>query len=71
MSENIYLVFQFRIQFADDFIQLSKLLEPLLEEKRLAAIPKLIAGQFCRGTDMNWSATLDATHLTTQVNAQE
>ena len=61
----------FRIQFTDAFIQLDKLLEPLLAEQKLASIPILIGGHFCRGNEMNWTATLDATCLTSKVNAQE
>ena len=61
----------FRIQFTDGFIKLNKLLEPVLSESRLASIPKLVIGQFCRGNDMNHNAILDAAQLTAVVNSQE
>ena len=67
----------FRIQFSDRKIQFIKLLEPLISKPELAAIPKLVLAQFCRGNDMMWGAYLDRdeqstnVQLSTNVNPQE
>ena len=53
------------------------MLEPLISKPELAAIPKLVLAQFCRGNDMMWSAYLDrdeqrtTDQLSTNVNPQE
>ena len=53
-----------------------KLLEPLITNRELVAIPKLVLAQFCRGDDLMWSA-LDReesgtnVQLSNSVNPQE
>ena len=67
----------FRILFSDQSqIQMMKLLEPILVEKKFKAIPKMVLTQFCRGDSMHSTMVADrsiptTSDLTEEINGQE
>lgn len=70
-SNNIYLCFS--ITFSDGKnIRILELLEPIFTERKFQGVPKLVIGQFCRGTSMNKTAFDSADFkLSDDVNRQE
>ena len=67
----------FRIEFSDGSqIQMTKLLEPILIEKKFKAIPKMVVAQFCRGKSMDPTVKKDrsgpgTSGLTKEINGQK
>ena len=66
----------FRIEFSDESqIKMTKLLEPILIEKKFKAIPKMVVTQFCRGRSMHSTTVVDrsgpeTSGLTNEINGQ-